>query len=240
MSNQAKRYSKDKQVKEQTINTWKDNRAQGNLNRFVPTQNQNKITQSIYENTITLLSAPAGTGKTSTVLHTYCKEYLKDNTLDILIIRTPVEAGLDSIGFLPDTKEAKLEPHFAAYRKILTDFLGQKFNADLGKRIHFDIPNFQISQTWDNKLVIIDESQQLPPLICKLLLERIGVNTKVVMCGDPTQLYQGGKRNGLTDAIERFINEDGTPKYKDVGYVYLDAEDVMRSDIVKTVIKAYS
>ena len=240
MSATAARYSKDKKVKDQAITAWKDERAQGNLNRFVPTANQNKIVTSICNNTITLLEAPAGTGKTSTVLYTYCKDYLKNTNMDILIIRTPVEAGLDSIGFLPDTKEAKLEPHFAAYRKILTDFLGPKFNADLGKRIHFDIPNFQISQTWDNKLVIIDEAQQLPPLICKLLLERIGMNTKVVMCGDPTQLYSGGKRNGLTDAVERFVDASGQPKYKDIGYVTLDAEDVLRSDIVKTVIKAYS
>ena len=218
----------------------KEYALQGNINRFVLTQKQLSLSNVIDNNVITFLEAPAGTGKTSTVLFNYCKRYITSKELDILIIRTPVEAGEDKIGFLPDDKKAKLEPHFAAYRKILTDFLGPKFAADFEKRIIFDIPNFQISQTWDNKLVIIDEAQQLPPLIIKLLLERIGVNTKVVVCGDSTQLYSGGKRQGLRDAVSRFINEDGTPKYSGVGYFCMTADDVMRSDIVKTVIKAYS
>ena len=218
----------------------KEHTLQGNINRFVLTQKQAQLSDVIDNNVITFLEAPAGTGKSSTVLFNYCKRYLTSKEQEILVIRTPVEAGEDKIGFLPDDKKAKLEPHFAAYRKILTDFLGPKFNADFEKRIIFDIPNFQISQTWDNKLVIIDEAQQWPPLIIKLLLERIGVNTKVVVCGDSTQLYSGGKRQGLRDAVSRFINEDGTPKYGGVGYFCMTADDVMRSDIVKTVIKAYS
>lgn len=223
--------------------TEKEHVVQGNLNRFILTDVQKDLDAVISSNTITFLEAPAGTGKTSVVLHNYCKKYLMDKGQDILVIRTPVEAGEDKIGFLPDDKKAKLEPHFAAYRKILTDFLGPKFNADFEKRIVFDIPNYQLGCTWDNKLVIIDEAQQLPSLILKLLLERIGVNTTVVVCGDPSQLYSAGKRNGLTDAINRFTVEtkDGrASKYESVGYFKMTADDVMRSDIVKTVIKAYS
>lgn len=224
--------------------TEKEYVVQGNLNRFILTPVQQELSRVIDDNTITFLEAPAGTGKTSVVLHNYCKRYLASKEQDILIIRTPVEASSDKIGFLPDTKEAKLEPHFAAYRKILGDFLGQKFNADLGKRIIFDIPNFQLGCTWDNKLVLIDEAQQKEPLILKLLLERIGVNTKVVVCGDPSQLYSGGKRNALSDGISRFTVEtpDGgrEPKYDQIGYFKMTAADVMRSDIVKTVIQAYS
>lgn len=223
--------------------TEKEYVVQGNLNRFILTPVQQELSRVIDDNTITFLEAPAGTGKTSVVLHNYCKRYLASKEQDILIIRTPVEASSDKIGFLPDTKEAKLEPHFAAYRKILGDFLCGKFHADLGKRIYFDIPNFQLGCTWDNKLVLIDEGQQMEPLILKLLLERIGVNTKVVVCGDPSQLYSGGKRNALSDGIGRFTIEasDGKhPKYDQVGYFKMTAEDVMRSDIVKTVIQAYS
>ena len=221
----------------------KEYALQGNINRFVLTQKQLGLSNVIDNNVITFLEAPAGTGKTSTVLFNYCKRYITSKELDILIIRTPVEANEDRIGFLPDDKKAKLEPHFAAYRKILTDFLGPKFNADFEKRIIFDIPNFQLGCTWDNKLVLIDEAQQLPPMILKLLLERIGVNTKVVVCGDPTQLYVGGKRNALTDAVNRFTILEGSDRksrYNDVGYFKMSVDDVMRSDVVRIVIKAYS
>ncbi len=221
----------------------KEHTLQGNINRFVLTQKQAQLSDVIDNNVITFLEAPAGTGKSSTVLFNYCKRYLTSKEQEILVIRTPVEANEDRIGFLPDDKKAKLEPHFAAYRKILTDFLGPKFNADFEKRIIFDIPNFQLGCTWDNKLVLIDEAQQLPPMILKLLLERIGVNTKVVVCGDPTQLYVGGKRNALTDAVNRFTILEGSDRksiYNDVGYFKMSVDDVMRSDVVRTVIKAYS
>lgn len=64
-----------------------------------------------------------------------------------------------------------------------------KVETDMDHRIHFKIPNYCIGSTFDNSLVLIDESQQLPPLILKLLLERTGINSKVVITGDSTQLY---------------------------------------------------
>jgi len=88
----------------------------------------------------------------------------------------------------------------------------------------------------------MDEMQQVPANILKLLLERIGVNSKCVVVGDSTQLYTSSdnKRNGLKDAIPRFFNADGTPKYPETAFHKFEVKDVMRSDIVKTVITAYT
>lgn len=199
----------------------------------------------IADNTLSFIEGPAGTGKSLGCLHLFVKEYLKDTTKHIVIIKTPVESsGKDRIGFLPDSLENKLEPHFAATKRTLIDLLNKgKVESDVGHRIHFMCPNFILGSTLDNSLILVDEAQQLEPMIMKLLLERIGKGSKMVVMGDPHQLYTKDKdRNGLTDAVERFTvmhDSERLGRYDSVGYFQFDTDDVIRSDIVKTVIRAY-
>src|SRR4030067_2311812 len=83
--------TKTKYVKEQ----------EGRLNDFIPTKVQEAALEVMHENTLTFISAPPGTGKSSLVLWDYCKEYLRDKTKQIVVIKSPTEAGqLDKIGFL--------------------------------------------------------------------------------------------------------------------------------------------
>lgn len=221
--------------------TWQE---QYGYHNFKLTESQKELVDKINNNTLTFVDSVAGTGKSTAVLYAYVKEYLRDSTKQIIIIRTPAEAGgLDKIGFLPNELSQKIEPHFASSKKILEQLLNKgKVETDLEHRIKFKIPNFELGATWDNSLVLIDEAQQLQPMIMKLLLERIGVGSTVAVIGDGTQLYasEAAKRNGLTDAIKRFFTEDGTAKYPDVSFHKFSVDDVQRSDIVKTVIRAYS
>lgn len=162
-----------------------------------------------------------------------------------------MEATLhDKVGFLPDDLKCKLEPHFASTKAILEELLTtQKVDADINgphKRIQFLVPNFILGATIENATIIIDEAQTLNPVIMKLLLERIGVNSKMIIMGDPSQVYSSNKdRQGMRDAISKFfkINEENgqvqDPKYPDIGYFKFNIQDVMRSDIVKTVLMAY-
>lgn len=213
------------------------------LHSFVPTGSQKELINKITGNTLTFVEAPAGTGKSATVLYTFCKEYIKDTSKKLIIVRTPVEAGMDKIGALPDDYSSKVAPHFESTRILLEQMLSKgKVEADLDHRIFFKIPNFCIGATFDNSLVLIDEVQQLQPMILKLMLERIGLDSKVVVAGDSTQLYadNSNKRNALKDAIPRFFDKEFKPNYANVAYHSFDVEDVMRSEIVKTVIRAYS
>lgn len=213
---------------------------------FKPTDSQKELVHKIEQNTLTFVASPAGTGKTATVLWHFCKEYVKDNTKKLIIIRTPTEAGMDKIGALPDDYSAKVAPHFESTKKILEQMLSRgKVETDMDHRIFFKIPNFCLGATFDNSLILIDEAQQLQPMILKLLLERTGIDSKVVCVGDNTQLYATGadKRNALKDALPRFFDAtaDGLePKYESVAFHKFSVQDVMRSDIVKTVITAYT
>lgn len=236
----------NQEIKDSTKNTQKKYSESLGIKSIILNEKQKEFYDVINNNTITFCKAPAGVGKSLTALYYAVQNYLLNSSDKIIVIRTPVENNSDKIGFLPDTLEAKLEPHFASAKNILETLLTKgKVECDLGKRIHFKVPNYMLGSTLDNSVVIIDEAQALQPLILKLLLERIGINTKVIVLGDPTQLYVNDRsRNALSDAINRFcrINHQDkiVPKYDSIGYFEFTVEDVVRSDIVKTVITAYS
>lgn len=215
------------------------------LNQYQLTDTQKQFANKILENDMVVCSAPSGTGKTLATLHTFVKIYLQDRTKQIIVVRTPVEAGMDKIGFLPNDLSSKLEPHFASAKVLLTKLLNKgKVETDMDHRIHFKIPNYLLGSTLDNTLLVIDESQEIPPLILKLILERVGENSKVVVLGDPSQRYSTDKgRNGLTDVIQRFfIEEHGhiDQRFEGVDYHSFDIDDVQRSEFCKTVLRAYS
>lgn len=218
------------------------------------TKRQSLLKQKIEENDLVFVEGPAGTGKSLTVLHTYLNmpSFAKKGH-KIYIVRTPVEAGPDKIGFLPDKLEDKQAPHFGSTMALLKKLLGGAYETMTSgdkRKIEFLIPNYALGQTFDNALIFIDEAQQLQPSILKLLLERLGKYSKCVVAGDSSQLYldeqQGRHRQALADATNRFFNlrrEDPGmfhPNYPGVAYHKFAVDDVQRSDIVKHVIDAYS
>ena len=212
------------------------------INKIHLTDNQKEFVNKVIENDLVFCIGPAGTGKNLATLHYFVNEYLIDNSKHIIFIKTPVEAGMDKIGALPDSLEDKIEPHFSYARKLLNQLLSVgKVDTDIDHRIHFKVPNFCLGQTFDNALICIDEAQQLSPMILKLLLERTGLNSKVVVLGDNSQIYTDIRgRAALSDAVQRFFTIEGEPKYPDVCLHKYTTDDVMRSNLVKSVIKAYS
>ena len=215
------------------------------INQIQLTDTQKEFANKIIQNDMVVCSAPSGTGKTLTALHTFVKMYLQDQSKQIVVVRTPVEAGMDKVGFLPNGLSEKLEPHFASAKVLLNKLLNKnKVENDMDHRIHFKIPNYLLGSTLDNTLLVIDEVQELPPLIIKLILERVGENSKVVVIGDPSQRYAMDKgRNGLTDVIDKFFtHKDGeyVSRFRDVDFHKFNISDVQRSDFCKTVLMAYS
>lgn len=167
---------------------------------------QNELSEIISASEMVLVSGKAGVGKTAAILHNFVRQYLKDKSKQIIVIRTPVEAGIDKIGALPGNESEKLGPHFQSAKRILEDLLSkEKVKCDIDKRIHFKIPNFVLGDTFDNSLIIISEAQQMSPETIKLLLERVGKNSVVVVEGDESQKYTStGRRSGLSKTIEIF------------------------------------
>ena len=214
------------------------------MRSFNPSFWQKEALEVIENHDITFIDSYAGSGKTSIALYYACQEYLADVNKQIYFVRTPAEMGMDRIGFLPGAAniDEKLGVHFESTKFLLTEFIGKgKFEADLGKRIHFAIPNFALGHTRTETIYVLDECQLLSPLILKLLLERIGHGTKTIVLGSSGQLYTDdrGGRNALRDAMSRFFTKDMQKKYEGIGYYKFPIESIMRADIVKDVIQAY-
>lgn len=212
------------------------------LDKFVPTAKQREFIQLIEDNTAVFVDSVAGTGKTSATLWYFCKEYMVNRNMQIVIVRTPVEVGLDKVGFLPASLSDKLAVHFDSTKRILEQFLGkEKVEADMDRRIKFMPVNYALGATFDNTLMLMDEVQQWSPAMLKLMLERVGKNTKVVVAGSSDQLLgTGANRDALKDARKRFLDEAGVPKFEDLAFFEFSVDDCQRSEFVKNVTRAYS
>src|ERR1700745_3700791 len=101
---------------------WTEERQEV-LNQIHPSEKQKYVGELIRDNNLVFVEGPAGSGKTMGILYEFVRQYNFDITKEIIIIRTPVEAGGDKIGFLPNDMSAKLEPHFASTKKILDTLL---------------------------------------------------------------------------------------------------------------------
>lgn len=198
---------------------------------------QKELSEIINSSTMTIVSGKAGTGKTAATLHTFVKEYLRDKSKKIIIIRTAVEAGFDKIGALPGSDKEKTQPHFSSAQAILESLMSkEKVKCDMDKRIHFKIPNFVLGETFHDSLILIDEAQQLAPEIVKLLLERVGQDSKVVLCGDESQKYTStGRRNGLSKTIEIFQKSP----VEGIDFFEFSNFNNMRSDFVGKINRVY-
>lgn len=211
------------------------------LGNFTPTEKQSEIVRSIEQNDLTVVNGKAGTGKTSTALWTAIKKLKQGETRKIIFIKNPTEVGDDQIGFLTGDKKDKLSAHYATTKRIFHQFVSPgKLETDISNgKIELEIPNYALGATWDNAIVIIDEAQLMSPDTVKLLLERTGENTKVVLLGDVTQTYAvKNRQNGLADFVKR-VTVDGIPKVDFIGYVTLESKENMRSRLSQFITELY-
>jgi predicted ribonuclease YlaK len=215
------------------------------LDWFSPVGDQNKIIESIECNDLTIVDSPSGTGKSTTVLWKALKDY-KDKLFDkIYLIKNPTEAGDDCIGYLPSSAEDKISVHMEAMKSIFYQFISkEKLENDIKSgNIILTIPNFLLGTTLDRSIIILEESQTMSPNTVKLICERSGQGSIVIIVGDSKQRYSVKKReDGLNDIITR-VTEDSpegkVSKYESVGYIKMTSDNNMRSSLSKFITELY-
>lgn len=198
------------------------------------TRAQDRYMASIRDNIITFGIGPAGTGK-SYIAAAMAADMLREKKIDKIIITRPaVEAG-ESFGFLPGELEEKYAPYIDPFRDILNERLGKSQVAYLikHKRIEARPLAFMRGCTLKNCWAILDEAQNTTPSQIKLFLTRIGENCKVIVDGDIDQ-NDIKSYSGLADAVIRLAST------KRVGIVDFGVEDIVRSGIVRDIIRAYA
>lgn len=214
---------------------------------FKPTETQKDIIHSVCVNDLTAVQGSSGCGKSTTAIFHAISELRSGRYKHIYFIKTPSEDGDDKIGYLSGDSNQKLAVHFESMRSIFYQFMSKEKLAmeEKRERIIFSIPNFIAGKTLDNCLIIIDEGQKLSPNTMKLLLERTGEGSKVIILGDKHQNYARDKRvDGFTDFVNRItcIDEETEERYSvegTMGYVEMTAKDNMRSALSRRVVELY-
>lgn len=216
------------------------------LDEFIPVGNQEAIVRSMVWNDLTIVNAPAGTGKTTTALWKALQMLKAGDFRKLIFLKNPTEVGDDQIGFLSGDKTDKLAAHYESTKRIFQQFMtANKLENDIASgKIELNIPNYALGATWDNSIILIDEVQLMSPNTVKLLLERAGLNTRIVIMGDVNQTYAIKRRaNGLGDLLDRVvpINEEGEREaiVDFIGYVEMTTADNQRSRLSQFITEVY-
>ncbi|HSE76753.1 MAG TPA: PhoH family protein [Alphaproteobacteria bacterium] len=178
---------------------------------------------------------PAGTGKTYLAVAT-AVEMLSAGRIDRIVLSRPaVEAG-ERLGFLPGDLREKIDPYLRPLYDALYDVMpGEQVLKRLANgEIEVAPLAFMRGRTLSNAFVIVDEAQNTTAMQMKMLLTRLGENSRMVVTGDLTQIdLPAGQRSGLTDAIATIAGIDG------LAVVEFGAEDVVRHHLVARIVEAY-
>jgi predicted ribonuclease YlaK len=210
-----------------------------NLDWFSPSEKQAEALEKIEESVFNIIDASSGCGKTTLALWYAFTKYRQRAYSKIVFIKSPTEIGDDQIGFLPNGLTDKLGAHYQTTREIMANFVSKNKLAcdESNGNIVLSIPNFLLGTTWDNAIVLIDETQVMSKSTVKMLLERCGTNTKYIVIGDSKQRYAVKHRgDGFSDLIVRTTNpiqdsRDRTPKNtKMTSYTKMTSKHNMRSE----------
>lgn len=179
-------------------------------------------------------TGPAGTGKTL-LASTVAARKLSMGTVKRIVVTRPAVSVDEEHGFLPGSVDKKMEPWTRPVFDALSRFYTQKqINGMLFDRTIEICPlAYMRGRTFDNSWIIADEMQNSTPNQMKMILTRIGANSKMVVTGDLTQCESGYEDNGLVDFLQRLRDSEY------IKHVVMDQDDIVRSQVVKEVLKYY-
>lgn len=208
-----------------------------NKGKFL-TENQKIYYDTLLNNQITICSGPAGVGKSYVAMKTAVDLLLDDgNGYDKIIIVRPAVEAEEKLGALPGNVEEKLDPYIFPSYYLLNKIIGKEAREKLkdAEVIEVFALAYMRGMTIDNSILIFEEAQNATPKQMKLLLTRIGTNTKFFISGDieQTDRYKDKKHSGLYDALTRF---NGIPG---VGIFEFGDKDGVRNPIITKILQRY-
>ena len=203
---------------------------------YAKTKGQKEYHQAVLKNDIVFAIGPAGTGKTYQAV-ALAVSALKNQTVQRIVITRPaVEAG-EHLGFLPGDLKDKVDPYLTPLYDALNDMLPKdklRKYMDSGQ-IEIAPLAYMRGRTLHNSFIILDEAQNATQMQMKMFLTRIGVTSKAIITGDITQIdLVGSGMSGLIHASNIL------KKIKGIKFINFNENDVIRHQLVKNIIKAYS
>ena len=179
---------------------------------------------------IVIATGPAGSGKTMFGCQV-AAEKLANKECKRLILTRPIVAADEDMGYLPGEMERKMEPWIRPMMDIFENYLTRN---QLEKHVCIEPLGFMRGRTFNDSFIIADEMQNSTPNQMKMLLTRLGDNSKMIVMGDLKQSDLGPK-NGLADLVKRIKGLD----LEYIEHVIMDDEDILRHPAVAEILKLY-
>ena len=198
-------------------------------------EGQRAYLQAMEDSDVVVGIGPAGTGKTYLAVARAVGELFRKRVRRIVLARPAVEAG-ESLGFLPGDLQEKVDPYLRPLYDALEDMIPPaRVRRGIGDRTIEIAPlAYMRGRTLSDAFVILDEAQNATAAQMKMFLTRIGVNSRVVITGDKTQIdLPRSEPSGLLEIEAVLRRVDG------IEFAYLDASDVTRHRLVEKIIRAY-
>jgi phosphate starvation-inducible PhoH-like protein len=203
------------------------------------TANQKKYYDTLIESEITICSGPAGVGK-SYITMKAALDLLSDPETPyekIIIVRPAVEAE-EKLGSLPGNVEEKLDPYIFPSYYLMNKIIGKENREKLKDADVIEVfaLAFMRGMNIDNSILIFEEGQNATPSQMKLLLTRIGFNSKFFISGDVEQSdkYKNKTHSGLWDAIEKFRDSEYISIFE-----FKDKKDIVRNPLISRILDKY-
>jgi phosphate starvation-inducible PhoH-like protein len=200
------------------------------------TVNQKRYVDSIRQNTITFGIGPAGTGKTFLAVALAAAALSRREVSRIILTRPAVEAG-ERLGFLPGDLMAKIDPYLRPLFDALHDMLDAERVSTYLERGQIEVAPlaFMRGRTLNDSFIILDEAQNTTPEQMKMILTRLGFNSKMVVTGDVTQIdLPKNEGSGLVVISDILKNIEG------IDFVRFGGDDVVRHRLVQRIVEAYA
>lgn len=199
------------------------------------TKNQELLVQKAKENDLVFALGPAGSGKTYMAIALAVASLRAKQVKRIILTRPAVEAG-ENLGFLPGDLKEKLDPYLQPLYDALIDMIPPRRLADYLETevIHIAPLAYMRGRTLSDAFVILDEAQNSTTKQMKMFLTRMGLNTKIIITGDISQIdLPKRQQSGLVQA-SRMLRD-----IKGVGSMTFDKSDIVRHPLVQEIVEAY-
>ena len=199
------------------------------------TPNQQKLVEEFTHNDLTFALGPAGTGKTYIAIALAVRALKNREARKIILSRPAVEAG-EKLGFLPGDMKDKIDPYLQPLYDALEDMIPpMKLKEYMETKVIQIAPlAFMRGRTLNDAVIVLDEAQNTTPHQIKMFLTRLGMNAKMIITGDATQIdLPRSTSSGLIQALNVLRDVKG------IGRVEFTKKDIIRHQLVQRIVEAY-